>query len=711
MIGKSGIGGHQVQNSRTDMGLNLDAVNYFSPSSPFLNIVKCNSMWISDAPLANLTLDTDGYPTAIPSGGTLFGLLIENTNFLPLGNYVVLWDGTGTISYQFDATLVNHGTNRDVINVASNNNGQMRILVTATGGGVGDYVRNLRMVYSPDSTSGTVGVREAALLAGEILDPVFVKLCTPFSRYRTVEWTNCNTNGANAVSAQTTWGGRPTLTQAFWGADESLTYGSGRVLPNGIPFEVICALANKTGADLWLNMPPKADDTYLANAATLVHQLLGASQKAYVEFSNEIWISGTNTNYAATQGAIKFPSAVGTFNQAIDYQVLRTIQMGALWKTAWGADASRVVTVLGSQFTNTGLQTAQLSMLASQDGGDAAQWTGAASGHVDAVAIAPYFGYITPQAWTDPALNGLDLLFKEITTGGPLPSGAGAATTSGSSTAYTLAGTLPATPPKASLVAAKMHATSGAAPTLAVNGGTAFPIVTNIYGVQGVADNGSGKVRITVDNSFGLVTGDTINVAGIGGTTEANGNSQTATVIDFQHIDLTSVSFVHAWTGNGTVSRVAPAGTYTINSTYVFCFTTATASGAVTPCWAQTAASDANSAGMLGQMATYITPQKTINDGLSLQTLGYEFGESLVSPFQFDYTNLFLAAVRDPRMYAVYLSYIADIEATGVTKINHLGDISVYNRFGSWGLIETAFQVSSPKYDGIRDYISRNPNH
>jgi Chaperone of endosialidase len=72
--------------------------------------------------------------------------------------------------------------------------------------------------------------------------------------------------------------------------------------------------------------------------------------------------------------------------------------------------------------------------------------------------------------------------------------------------------------------------------------------------VTGTASDG-GLIQLTVDGNdgpptSGLVTGDKITVAGVGGTTEANG-SWTLTVIDGTHIDLQGSTFTNPFTSVG----------------------------------------------------------------------------------------------------------------------------------------------------------------
>jgi hypothetical protein len=72
------------------------------------------------------------------------------------------------------------------------------------------------------------------------------------------------------------------------------------------------------------------------------------------------------------------------------------------------------------------------------------------------------------------------------------------------------------------------------------------------FPVSAVANNGSGLVRITTASAHGLITGDLVNVYGVGGVPGANRRA-TCTVVDATRIDLQGSSFSGAWTTGGTV--------------------------------------------------------------------------------------------------------------------------------------------------------------
>ncbi len=69
--------------------------------------------------------------------------------------------------------------------------------------------------------------------------------------------------------------------------------------------------------------------------------------------------------------------------------------------------------------------------------------------------------------------------------------------------------------------------------------------------ITGVANNGSGLVRITTASAHGFVTGDLVNVWGVNGVPAANTRA-TVTVVNATSFDLQGTSFSGTWTSGGT---------------------------------------------------------------------------------------------------------------------------------------------------------------
>ncbi len=419
------------------MGINPAAVTYFSSELPFLNLFKEPLGWAGTDAQGNsygwyssqsvLNLDANGYPTSMQGAGSAAGVTYTDISTLlndglpypyyPAGQYIILYDGQGTISCGYDATeiVASSSPGREVCNVASPSVVGIQINITSTDPNhTGDYIRNIRVVQAQ---------YKSLLDSGEIFNPTFISIIKPFSLLRFMDWGNTNGatsyNGTNdpTIVNSGNWSDRTTPSSAMWG------------VPNGVPVETEVALLNEVDADGWFNLPVTATNDYMTQEATLVHNSLNAPQKAYIEFSNEMWNFGfTQIEYAEEQGEALWPNALTTIDPStgsdysaysigLNWYAMRVAQMCDIWKSVWGADANRVVCVMGSQAAGPSISSEELACTL---------WSEApcATNHgISALAIAPYFGYDVPNSWTTQPDGGLGDLFTEISSGGLAPGG------------------------------------------------------------------------------------------------------------------------------------------------------------------------------------------------------------------------------------------------------------------------------------------------
>lgn len=89
-----------------------------------------------------------------------------------------------------------------------------------------------------------------------------------------------------------------------------------------------------------------------------------------------------------------------------------------------------------------------------------------------------------------------------------------------------------------------------------------FVGVQNSVAITGAASHG-GLIQLTV-NTTNIITGNTVVVAGVTGTTEANG-TWVVTVIDGTHMDLQASTFTNAYVSGGTAAAQTNAGTNCLN--------------------------------------------------------------------------------------------------------------------------------------------------
>ena len=119
--------------------------------------------------------------------------------------------------------------------------------------------------------------------------------------------------------------------------------------------------------------------------------------------------------------------------------------------------------------------------------------------------------------------------------------------------------------------------------------------------------------------------------------------------------------------------------------------------------------------GALAQAYKNISAYADLAEEENLPLLAYEGGQSLVANRKIDnnqgIVDLFVAANRDPRMGEIYEEYLSEWFNLGGDLFLNYSDIRTPSKTGSWGLLESVYQDSSPKYDAIvgSDFIAEEP--
>ena len=222
--------------------------------------------------------DENGYPLELPypvpgqAGNQFVQLhLVNNLNGqYPAGRYVLLYEGTGTFSFGFDAQVVSTAPGRIELDVNPTDAG---IFMQITSSQAGDHVRNVRLLLP-----GTEATYES-----NPFNPEFINKLAPFSTIRFNEW------GNKWVSNENTW------TQ--WSERSVPTYYSQNQV-NGVAYEHMVALCNQTGKNMWINVPYQFgnDDAFLDSLAHLLRDQLDPDLKVYLEYTWEIWRFGSAQN-------------------------------------------------------------------------------------------------------------------------------------------------------------------------------------------------------------------------------------------------------------------------------------------------------------------------------------------------------------------------------------------------------------------------------
>jgi len=400
-------------NQSSPLGINLADVNYFSPEQPFIDIFKtgCTAnapyCWMTFAPGSwdtgeenLLQVDSSGWVTTLsPAGGasahfTQVGVLLNRSfpsPYYPGGQYIVTYDGAGTIQYTFDAvknvSLSSPG--RDVINVTPSAAGILLYITATDPQHAGNYIRNIHVVQAAYQTN---------FQAGAIFNPAFLSVVGLFKALRFMDW------GKTNQSTQVNWTDRPLTTDAFWS-----------VAGKGVPIEIMVALANQLNADMWYNVPHQVTDAYVTDAATLIRSDLGSGQHLYLEYSNEFWNGAFSQGpWMTAAGYGLWPSHPNDFNQSANYYGMRISQICDEWKSNWGSSASRVTCVMGQQTANDGVAGYALTC---------PYWNNRPCGNkhgITALAVTGYFGPPgpVPTTWFSQSDGGLTSFYNAFLQGG-----------------------------------------------------------------------------------------------------------------------------------------------------------------------------------------------------------------------------------------------------------------------------------------------------
>lgn len=404
-------------NSNGSLGSNLTSFTDWSTEHPLTDYFKssrqwitqcnngsdpgCNNVWDTEES-ALLDLDANGWVRSLPAQADapvytfVSTILFTAEPHQQEGTYIVLYEGEGTISYDFGAVkdVGLSGNGRDVVNLAAN--GAFLLSITATDPqGNGNYIRNIHIV-KPE---------HEADYQTNLFNPDFLAKLDGFRTLRYMNWMETNAN-----------------TQQVW-SDYTQMGASTYTNEEGVPLELMVALSNQTGKSPWFNMPHAGTDDYFTQFATHVRDNLDPNLPVHVEFSNEVWNSLFEQHYYAQAQGIALFNSGDIFQDTINWHGKRTAEMCDIWKAVFGSQSERVVCVMGSQ----------VNQWVSEQALSCPLWNGGpcADHGIDALAIAPYFGiYIgspeyesTVTQWAQEADGGLNSLFAELTNGGLLPGG------------------------------------------------------------------------------------------------------------------------------------------------------------------------------------------------------------------------------------------------------------------------------------------------
>jgi hypothetical protein len=383
---------------RAPLGTNLDGINDWSASFPFVDAMKRSREWASTndntwEDQKQLLQDESGWIKQLGKGQYARTLLFWDVSQYPAGDYVMKYDGTGTFDYM-GARAAGKKIGREIIRGDGKSNLALLIKSIPTPSAYPHPIKVLMPggACSDDSTqycdAKTKCAGSAQCVAFEhnaeqqIFHPKFLQKLAPFSVVRFMDWMKTN------ESKERLWKDRPKPSDVRW--------------RDGVPLEIMVALANRVKVDPWFNIPNAADDEYVTKFATYVRDNLDPELKVYVEWSNEVWNGIFPQAEYSTKEGEKLKLGKG-WEAQYKYHSRRSTEVHKLWEKVFAGKMDRVVRVLGTQVANWGVAEALLNYGDTKD-------------HVDALAVAPYFGgeYLSPEEGSKWENASVDAVIKDL---------------------------------------------------------------------------------------------------------------------------------------------------------------------------------------------------------------------------------------------------------------------------------------------------------
>ncbi|MGB8854466.1 MAG: Calx-beta domain-containing protein [Pirellulales bacterium] len=399
------------------IGMNLENVVDWSPAWTFTDAFKASRPWISHAfntQTWGTTWDAAAAPTLdLDANGNVRSLKTWTQNGVQMkqfagtlmfnaigggyagGTYRAEWDGTGVVTFGFDAIVTASGRTASGRSFAD-------LRVTPTDSGIylrieetspADPVRNFN-VWMPDWNGRSfVGERWQPGAAFSPFHPLFLERLAPFKTLRFMGMQETNTSDI------VTWSQRRDAADIRQGSGAEGT--PSEPVANGISLEYMVELANELDADPWFNMPYLADDTFVRNFATYVRDHLEPGRTAYVEWANEVWNFGWGfeaSSWVAEQAR----------TQHLDPDYGQWIVTGReakrdfdIWSQVFAGQADRIVRVAAGQAANPWIVEQVVANM---------------GGSYDAIALAPYITFTDEQRAGYTAATTVDRILADART-------------------------------------------------------------------------------------------------------------------------------------------------------------------------------------------------------------------------------------------------------------------------------------------------------
>lgn len=350
-----------------NLSLGLAGINDWSVQQPFLDVMKTARPWIGHLPnrfggwdeadLARAgALGPHGWPILIPPQLTALSTLIL-TDLPPdaggvAGRYVLTYQGKGDLKLEGRAQLVQAEAGRILFDYTP---GDGFVAITLTALDPADLIHAISVVRAD---------REAALTAGDIFNPDWLARIRGVRGLRFMDWMATNNSTLSDVK------NRP--------LPDDYTYAR-----NGVPVEIMVALANELQADPWFTLPHLATDDLVRVYAQITHDSLDPALAAHVEFSNEVWNwQFAQARWAEDQGRARW----GKEQTWVQFYALRAAQVMDIWAQVYADAPDRLVRIIATQTGWPGLEDQILNapLVIAED-------LPAPASHFDAYAVTGYF--------------------------------------------------------------------------------------------------------------------------------------------------------------------------------------------------------------------------------------------------------------------------------------------------------------------------------
>jgi RTX calcium-binding nonapeptide repeat (4 copies) len=307
-------------------GLNLGGQpQAYGDTFSALDLMHGADAWLTSDTSGNelrgaVTVDAKGWPTGLPViNGAPHGIWanIFYTKLMPATNFIVEWQGDGTVDLGPHATKIGHNKYRVAYSPDySHSDDGLTIGITETDPNhTGNYIRNMKVYQEKYSD---------LVAAGEHFDPNWFQAVDDYRVLRMHDWQGTN------YSKVTDWVPQDeSIDHAFWVNQN-----------RGMPYQLLVEMANQTKSDLWINIPHMATDTYMREAAAYVKQHLNSHLRVYVEYTNEYWSEGFDQHqYLIDKGKQMFGDA--TFANAEAYGA-RASEMTKIFRQVFAGDEARL---------------------------------------------------------------------------------------------------------------------------------------------------------------------------------------------------------------------------------------------------------------------------------------------------------------------------------------------------------------------------------